>query len=80
MVLEVKRRQKESVQSLIRRFTQRVRRSGVLIQARKVRFKEESKSKQAKKKAALKKAELRKKYEKLKKTGEIYESKKRTPR
>ena len=69
MALEVKRKPKESTQSLIRRFTQRVRQSGVLIQARKIRFKKEPKSKQAKKKAALRREQLRKEYKRLEKLG-----------
>lgn len=69
MPLEIRRKPKESTQSLIRRFTQRVRRSGVLIQARKIRFREEPKSKQAKKRAALRRVELRKRYEQKEKLG-----------
>lgn len=71
MTLEVTRKPRESVQSLIRRFTQAVRRSGILIQARKVQFQKEPKSKTAKKKEALRREELRKHYEKLKKLGKI---------
>ncbi len=83
MTLEVKRKPRESVQGLIRRFTQRVRKSGVLVQARKIRFKNESRSKQAKKKAALRKEQLRKRYEKLEKLGKLkkqYGFKRRNPR
>jgi ribosomal protein S21 len=69
MAIEIKRRPKESTQGLIRRFTQRVRKSGVLVQARRIRFKEEPKSKQAKKKAALRRGQLRERYEELKKLG-----------
>lgn len=69
MAIEIRRRPKESVQGLIRRFTQRVRKSGVLVQARKIRFKEEPKSKQAKKKAALRRKQLKERYEELKKLG-----------
>ena len=71
MVLEVKRKTRESNQGLIRRFTQKVRRSGVQIEARKNRFKNKTKSKQAKKKAALKKEESRKKYQILDKLGKL---------
>ncbi|HDJ30514.1 30S ribosomal protein S21 [bacterium] len=71
MALEVTRKPKESVQSLIRRFTQAVRQSGILIQARKVQFFQEPKSRTAKKRAALRREELRKYYEKLKKLGKI---------
>lgn len=69
MALEVKRKPRESVQNLIKRFTQRVRQSGVLIQARKIRFREQPKSRSAKKRAALRREQLKKEYEKMKKLG-----------
>ncbi|MCD6550273.1 hypothetical protein J7K24_01885 [bacterium] len=71
MAIEVTRKQKETTQSLVRRFTQAVRRSGVLIQARKIQFREEPKSKLAKKRAALRREQLRRYYEKLKKLGKL---------
>ena len=69
MVLEIKRKPRETTQSLIRRFSQQFRRSGTLIQARKVRFKGKTKSRGAVKKAALRKEELKKHYQKLAKLG-----------
>jgi len=69
MALEVKRKPRESVQNLIKRFSQKVRRSGVLIQARKIRFRQQPKSRLAKKKAALRREQLKKEYEKMKKLG-----------
>lgn len=83
MTIEVKRNPRESAQGLIRRFTQRVRRSGVLVQARKIRFKKEPRSKQAKKKAALRREQLRKRYEELEKLGKLEKQhgfKRRNPR
>ena len=71
MALEVKRKPRESVQGLIRRFSQRIRRSGILVQARKIRFQEKPKSKQARKRAALRKEQLRKDYKKLEKLGKL---------
>lgn len=69
--IEVKKQEKETTQSLIRRFTKRVQQSGVLIQARKIRFKKRRKSEQMKKRAALRREELKKEYEKLKKLGKL---------
>lgn len=69
MPLEVKRKDKETVQSLIHRFTRNVQRSGILLRARKTRFKERGKSRQMKKRAALRREELKKEYEQLKKLG-----------
>lgn len=76
MALEVKRKPKESTQSLIRRFSQRIRQSGVLVQARKIRFKKKPKSKQAKKRAALRREQLRKEYQRLEKLGKLRKSRK----
>lgn len=73
MALEVKKQNKETTQNLIRRFSRRIQQSGILHQARKIRFRERKKSEQMKKKAALKREELKKEYERLKKLGEIKE-------
>jgi len=69
MTVEVKRRERENNQSLIRRFSRTIKKSGILIQARKIRFKKKSKSGELKKKEALKKVELREEYEKARKLG-----------
>jgi len=69
MPLEVKKQGRETSQSLVRRFTKRVKQSGILLQARKSRFWERPKSRQLKKKSALRKEQLRKEYEKLEKMG-----------
>jgi len=69
MTVEVKRRERENNQSLIRRFSRTIKKSGVLIQARKTRFKKKMKSDELKKKDALKKVELREKYKEEKKLG-----------
>ena len=71
MILEVKKQNKESSQSLIRRFYRRVQKSGILHRARKNRFRNRKKSEQMKKRTALRKEEMRRKYEKLKKLGEL---------
>ena len=69
MALEIKKKSKETTQSLIRRFSQQFRRSGILIQARKIRFKDKNRSRGAVKRAALRKEELKKHYKKLAKLG-----------
>lgn len=71
MPLEIKKQTRETSQSLVRRFAKAVQKSGILVRARKVRFRERSKSKQMKKRSALRREELRQKYERLKKLGEI---------
>ena len=71
MVLEVKKQERETGQALIRRFTKKVQRSGILRRARKTRFHHRSKSRQMKKRQALRMDEKRKEYEKIKKSGEL---------
>jgi ribosomal protein S21 len=70
MPVEIKKQQqRESSQSLIRRFLRQVKQSGILIGARKNKFKTRPKSKQMKKRAALRREELRIEYEKIRKLG-----------
>ncbi len=69
MVIEVKKQERESSQNLIRRFGRSIQRSGVLLRARKIRFKKKEKSEQMKKRAALRREEKRKEYEKMEKLG-----------
>lgn len=71
MVLEIKKQPSESSQGLVRRFARRIQQSGLLVRARKHRFRQRPKNKQAKKRAALRREELRKEYEKLRKLGKI---------
>ena len=69
MGLEVRRQSREASQSLVRRFTKRIKQSGILIRARKGRFKTREKSKDLKREAALRREEMKKAFEKLKKLG-----------
>jgi len=71
MALEIKRENRETSQGLVRRFQKRVQQSGLLLRARKNRFKVRKKSEQMKKRAALRREELRKEYEKLIKLGKV---------
>jgi hypothetical protein len=71
MPLEIRKKEKETSQSLIRRFSQRLRRSGILLRARKAQYKKRAKSQEMKKRAALRREELKKEYERKKKMGEI---------
>ena len=71
MSLEIKKEGRETSQNLVRRFSRRMKQSGILLRARKARFKEKPKSKQMKKRSALRREELRKEYEQLEKLGEI---------
>jgi len=71
MALEVKKKERESSQSLVRRFTRRIQQSGILLRARKTRFRERKKSKDMKREAAIRREEMKKEYEKLKKLGKV---------
>ena len=71
MPLRANRQGRESSQGLVRRFSQKIRKSGILLEARKKRFKKREKSSQLKKRSALRKERKRREYEKLKKMGKI---------
>lgn len=59
MALEVKKKEKESSQNLVHRFTKTVRQSGLLIQVRSKQFKKRAKSELAKKRSAIRRVRLR---------------------
>lgn len=67
MVIEAKKKEKETSQSLSRRFSRKIKMSGILIRARKGRFAKREKSKQMKKRSALRREELKKEYERMEK-------------
>lgn len=69
MSLEVKRKDRETVQSLVYRFKKGMEQSGILIRAKKTRFHGRPRSNLNKKRAALRKIELEKEFAKLKKLG-----------
>jgi len=59
MPIQVTKKERETSQNLVHRFTKTVRQSGVLLQIRKNRFFKRAKSDLAKKRFALRKAELK---------------------
>lgn len=79
LVVKVTRQEKENTNSLIRRFSGQVKKSGILHEARRKRYHKNPKSKREKKEAALwgnKVSELR---HRLLKLGEIRKGKKIDP-
>jgi len=72
-MVEVRKKDNEGTDSLIRRFSRKVQQSGVLLQARKVRFHERKKNKRKVREDAQRRAELTAEREKLIKLGEIDE-------
>ena len=72
-MIEVKRKEKETSENLIRRFSHRIQQSGVLVRARKVRFREEKKSKREVRQGAMYRAKVKKIVNRLKKMGKFDE-------
>ena len=71
MPLKVKKQGKESSLSVIRRFTLKLRRSGLLFEARRRKFKEKPKSNKLKKRSALRREKKKEEYKYLKKMGRL---------
>lgn len=72
-MIEEKRKNRESNESVIRRFSRRVRQSGVLMQARKSRFRTKDKTRRELIQGAMYKEKVRKVVGRLKKMGKFDE-------
>jgi len=70
-LVEVKKKDGESFESLLRRFNRRIQQSGVLVRARKIRFYEPPKSKRLVREDARRRAQIKKRRDELKKTGKL---------
>ena len=70
-MLEVKKKDNESFESLIRRFTKKTIQSGKLIQAKKIKYHPKPLSKRAQKAKALRREEIKKEREYLRKIGKL---------
>ncbi len=68
-MVEVKRKENESFDSLLRRFNRKIQQSGVLVRARKTRFFEPVKSRNLQRSIAIRRGELREIREEMKRTG-----------
>jgi hypothetical protein len=71
--MEVKKKPRENISMLLRRFTQRVRQSGILINAKKSMFQQPKLSRGERRKSAVEREKRKKERIKLKKLGK-YES------
>ena len=69
MPLTVKKQGRETSQNLARRFSQKLRKSGILFEARKRRFHVRPKSKNAIKKSALRRIKKDAEYAQMRKLG-----------
>lgn len=68
-LVEVKRKENESFDSLLRRFNRKIQQSGVLVRARKTRFYEPTKSRNLQRTTAIRRSQLREIREEMKRTG-----------
>jgi small subunit ribosomal protein S21 len=68
-LVEVKKKDNESFDSLLRRFNRKIQQSGVLVRARKIRFFESPKSRNLQKVAARRRTQIKAQKEELKKLG-----------
>lgn len=69
--MQVTKKPRENVSSLMRRFTQKVRESGILVKAKKSQFREKAVSKSTRRKNALERVAKRREKVRLKKFGKI---------
>ena len=72
-MIQVRKRDREAPESLIRRFSRRVQQSGVLQRVRKMRFRLEEKSRTKRRDEAIYKVRIRKEINRLKKLGKFDE-------
>ena len=72
-MIEVKKKDRETSEGLIRRFSRRVQQSGVLMHARKSSYRKDEKSKLEMRQGAMYKNKVRKVVDKLKKMGKFDE-------
>lgn len=72
-MVEVKKKEGETAESLLRRFSRKVQQSGILIQAKKKKFYESPKSKREIKEVAMRKKQIKERREFLKKIGKLNE-------
>jgi small subunit ribosomal protein S21 len=68
-VVEVKKKDNESFENLLRRFNRKVQQSGILVRARKIRFFEPPKSRNLQRVAARRRTQIKAQKEEQKKLG-----------
>ncbi len=70
-MVEVKKKDNESFESLLRRFNRKIQQSGVLVRARKIRFFAPARSRNLLREDAVRRAVNREKREELKRQGKL---------
>ena len=73
-MVEVKRKQGESVEGMVRRFSSRIRRTKKLTYVKKAKFRQKPKSKTIRRQEALRRKKTRERKEYLRKTGVLKEA------
>ncbi len=68
-MVEVKKKENESLESMLRRFNRKIQQSGVLVRARRIRFFEAPKSRNLRKVAARRRSVIKAQKEELKRLG-----------
>ncbi len=68
-MVEVKRKENESFDNLLRRFNRKIQQSGVLVRARKTRFFTPTKSRNLQRSVAQRRSEMREVREEMKRMG-----------
>lgn len=68
-MIEVKKKDGESFESLMKRFSRKVQQSGLLIRARRLRYHDSGKSKGLKRRSALRRLELKAERDEMKRLG-----------
>jgi len=72
-MVHVVRKDRETSGSLVRRFTKRVQETGILLQAKKIKFFTRHKSRNLRRNSALRREELRRQRKWLEKLGKLNE-------
>lgn len=72
-MIEVKKKDNESFESMMRRFSRKVQQSGVVYRARKNRYHTRPKSKNLQRRMAVRRVKMNKKREKAKRLGIPFE-------
>lgn len=70
-MVEVKRKENETAESMVRRFNRKVQQSGVVIRARKNRFYQREKSRNVLRELAVRRSKMREEREELRKLGKL---------
>lgn len=71
MAVDVKRKQNESVESMLRRFTKKVQQSRVLYRAKQIQFRQQPKNKRKIREDALRRRGIHQRREFLRKIGKL---------